>query len=131
MALETDWALRAHKISVSALALVATLLVADVADAQLQTGNLLGTVMDERGEVLPGVIITLTGAGPSQTQVTNIKGQFRFPNLGPGNYALKAQLEGFSTVEFPNVIINVGRNTSIEVTMNAATEDIIGVRPRR
>jgi hypothetical protein len=32
---------------------------------------------------------------------------------------LKAELEGFSTVECPNIAISIGRTTDIEVTMSA------------
>ncbi len=111
-----------------ALAITAVaLLVAGGAYAQLQTGNLYGTVSDEQGAALPGVTVTLTGQGAPQVQVTNAQGQFRFLNLSPGSYALKAELEGFSTIDYPNITINVGRNTSIEVTLQAAVEDVITV----
>ncbi|HXT52289.1 MAG TPA: carboxypeptidase regulatory-like domain-containing protein [Thermoanaerobaculia bacterium] len=103
------------------------LLVAGGAYAQLQTGNLYGTVKDQQGAPLPGVTATLTGGGAPQVQVTNAQGQFRFLNLAPGSYALKAELEGFSTIDYPNISINIGRNTSIEVTLQAAVEDVITV----
>jgi len=95
--------------------------------AQLQTGNLFGTVVDDQGAALPGVTVTLSGQGAPAVQVTDAQGKFRFLNLSPGSYRLEAQLEGFSSVEYPNVIANVGRNTDIEVTMNAAVEDVITV----
>jgi hypothetical protein len=106
----------------------ALLLLAGVpAFAQLQTGNLYVTVKDDQGAALPGVTVTLSGGGAPQVQVSNAQGQARFLSLAPGSYALKAELEGFSTIDYPNIVINVGRNTSIEVTMNAAVEDVITV----
>jgi len=95
--------------------------------AQLQTGNLYGTVMDEQGGALPGVTVTLTGPGAPQVQVTNAQGEFRFLGLSPASYQLKAELEGFSTIEYPNITINLGRNTTIEVTLSSAVEDVITV----
>jgi hypothetical protein len=95
--------------------------------AQLQSGNLYGTVTDDQGAALPGVTVTLTGQGAPAVQVTDAQGRFRFLNLSPGSYRLEAQLEGFSSVEYPNITANVGRNTEIEVTMNAAVEDVITV----
>jgi hypothetical protein len=59
--------------------------------------------------------------------VTNAQGQFRFLSLAPGSYSLKAELEGYSTIDYPNIVINVGRNTSIEITLSAAVEDVITV----
>ena len=87
----------------------------------LQTGNLYGTVVDNQGQALPGVTVTLTGQGAPQVQVTNAQGQFRFLMLSPGSYQVEAQLEGFTTVEKP-VQINVGRNTEIEITLQPAIE---------
>ena len=112
-----------------ALCLITFLLAIDPgsARAQLETGNLYGTLVDEQGSALPGVTVTLSGQGAPQVQVTNAQGQFRFLGLGPGSYAVKSELEGFSTIEYPNVTINVGRNTNIEVTLSSAVEDVITV----
>ena len=110
-----------------AVAVLMLLVASGTAFAQLQTGNLYGTVKDDQGAALPGVTVTLTGGGAPQVQVTNAQGQFRFLGLGPGSYALKAELEGFSTIDYPNIAINVGRNTEIEVTLSAAVEDVITV----
>lgn len=112
------------RIAVAALLL---LVVSGTAFAQLQTGNLYGTVTDEQGAALPGVTVTLVGGGAPQVQVTNAQGQFRFLGLSPGSYALKAELEGFSTIDYPNISINIGRNTNIEVKLSAAVEDVITV----
>jgi hypothetical protein len=111
-------------VAVAALLLLA---VGGTAFAQLQTGNLYGTVTDDKGASLPGVTVTLAGQGAPQVQVTNAQGQFRFLGLGPGSYSLKAELEGFSTIDYPNIVINVGRNTSIEVKLSPAVEDVITV----
>src|SRR4029453_11839069 len=108
------------------LALVLAL-VGTAAQAQLQTSNLYGNVKDNQGAALPGVTVTLSGGGAPQVQVTNAQGQFRFLSLAPGGYALKAELEGFSPLDYPKIVINVGRNTTIEMTMNAAVEDVITV----
>jgi hypothetical protein len=108
---------------------VAAILLAGTgtAFAQLQTGNLYGTTADNQGQALPGVTVTLSGVGATQVQVTNAEGQFRFLGLAPGNWAIKAELEGFSTVDYPNISIGVGRNTTIEVTLTPALEEVITV----
>jgi hypothetical protein len=116
--------LRRRIVAGAALLLLA---VAGTAFAQLQTGNLYGTVVDDQGAALAGVKVTLTGVGASKIQVTNDQGQFRFLGLAPGRYTLKAEKEGFLTQDYPNIAINVGRNTTIEVTLSAAVEDGITV----
>ena len=89
----------------------------------LQTGNLFGTVIDNQGEPLPGVTVMLSGHGAPQVQVTNAEGQFRFLNLAPGIYELTAELEGFSTVKYPTIDIQVGRTIEVEITMSPAIEE--------
>jgi hypothetical protein len=97
------------------------------ANAQLQTGNLYGTVVDEENVSLPGVTLTLKDGGAPQVQVSNSQGQFRFLSLPPGSYYLKAELEGYSTIDYPNISISVGQNTVIKITLSAAVEDVITV----
>lgn len=116
-----------HPLRAFILALVALVFWPLAAGAQLQTGNIYGTTNDNEGAPLPGVTVTATGPGAPQVQVTNAQGQFRFLGLSPGSYSIKAELEGFSTVDYPNVAVNVGRNTTLEVTLTPAVEDIITV----
>src|SRR5262245_11447244 len=63
------------------------------------TGAISGKVADSSGGVLPGVTVTATS--PSlmgmQTSVTDAGGNYRFPALPPGIYALTYELTGFST----------------------------------
>ena len=105
------------------LALVGT----GISFAQQQTGNLYGVAKDNQGNALPGVSVELTGIGAPKQTFTNAEGQFRFLSLDPGNYALTAKLDGFSTVEYPSVNIRVGRNTSLELALSAAVEETITV----
>ncbi|AVP97268.1 hypothetical protein C7S18_08705 [Ahniella affigens] len=107
-----------------ALALWA-LFAVPITHAQLQSGNLFVSVADESGQALPGVTVTISGPTPPQIQVTNAEGQARYLDLAPGSYSLKAELEGFSTLNYPNIEINVGGNTSIEVTMSPIIDEVI------
>ncbi|NJL28660.1 MAG: TonB-dependent receptor [Thermoanaerobaculia bacterium] len=110
-----------------AVAAVLFLGASAAAFGQVLTGNLYGTTTDAQGEALPGVTVTLSGFGAPRVQVTDAQGQFRFLSLDPGNYGLKADLEGFSTVEYPAVNIRVGRNTTLEITLSPAVEEVITV----
>jgi Carboxypeptidase regulatory-like domain len=105
----------------------ALLLAPSMAVAQTQSGNLFGTVSDEQGNALPGVTVTLSGGGAPSVQTTDEQGKFRFPGLSPGSYDLSAALDGFSPVEYPNIAINITRNTEVELTMNAAIGETITV----
>ncbi len=115
-----------HRLSTHLLAGL-MLLTAGAAFGQLQTGNLYGEVTDNQGQALPGVTVTLSGDQATKVQVSNAGGEFRFLNLGPGAYQLTAELEGFSTVEYPNITIGVGRSTTIEIELSSAVEETITV----
>jgi len=87
--------------------------------AQVRTGNIFGTVVDDQGNPLPGVTVTLTGTLTAPTPaVTGQRGVFRFLSLAPAvDYALKAELEGFKTVTRGDIIVNAGVNVEIELVM--------------
>jgi hypothetical protein len=111
-----------------AIALTALLLLAAVAAvAQLQSGNLYGTVLGPGGETLPGVSVTLQGAGAPQVQVTDSAGRFRFLGLSPGTYSVRAEVQGYSPLESSGIVVNVGRNTQIELQLSAQVEEVINV----
>jgi hypothetical protein len=95
--------------------------------AQAQSGNIYGTVRDDKGAPLPGVTITVSGAGAPVVQLSDSQGQFRILGLSPGTYQLDGSLEGFSPIVHPSVIVGVGRNTSLELTMNAAISETITI----
>jgi hypothetical protein len=85
-----------------------------------------GRVVDDQGAPLPGVTMTLAGGLNPLVQITDAQGQFRFVTLPPGSYTLEARLEGFSSVEYPNVVVSGGAVT-VEMTLNNAVEDTITV----
>ncbi|HEX6864314.1 MAG TPA: TonB-dependent receptor, partial [Thermoanaerobaculia bacterium] len=95
--------------------------------AQLQTGSLFGSVTDPQGAPLPGATVTLSGGGAPQVQTTDEQGRFRFPGLAPGEYHLESRLEGFSPVEYPGLVISVGRNTEIQIALSPAVKETLTV----
>ena len=87
--------------------------------AQERTGNITGTVTDDQGNPLPGVNLTLTGATiGSIPALTSAEGKFRFLSLFPGSdYVIKAELQGFKTKTQTGIIVNIGRNSDIAISM--------------
>ena len=78
-------------------ALLLGALLAVSAFAQSQSGNIYGHVQAKDGSMLPGVTVVLSGVGAPQTFITDGTGAFRFVNLSPGTYQLKAELAGYGT----------------------------------
>ena len=95
--------------------------------AQEEVGALYGTVTDTEGEALPGVSLSLTGLGSAKQQLSDALGKFRFLGLDPGPWSLEAHLDGFSSLSYPNIEIRVARNTTIEIRLPAAIEEVISV----
>ena len=95
--------------------------------AQFQTGNLYGKVQAKDGSVLPGVTVTLTGVGAPRTEVSDAQGSFRFLNLDPGTYTLKAELAGYGTSTRAGVGVRVGSNADVTMTLNPSVSESITV----
>lgn len=100
------------------------------------TGSITGTVTDASGAVLPGATITLTGErliGGPQTQVSDTTGNYRFDRLSPGTYGVKFELQGFRTVDRPDVRISAAFvatiNGKMEVGSLAETITVTGESP--
>ena len=104
---------------------LAALLAAAPAAAQLQTGDLFGRVGDTDGQPLPGVTVDLSGVGAPRQAISDEAGEFRFLGLFPGEYRLEASLDGFNRVEYPSVGVRIGSNTEIAVTMTPALAESI------
>lgn len=101
-----------------AFALVAVCLVttAPVWAQGIPTGTLTGRASDDQGGGLPGVSVTITSPSlqGSRTAVTNVNGNYTFPQLPPGEYAVRFVLSGFQT-QTPTTKVSSGQ----EVTVNA------------
>ncbi len=85
---------------------IALLALTGVASAQTYQGGLRGQARDLTG-VLPGVEIVLLNeaTNASRTVVTNDVGEYVFTAVLPGNYSVKASLQGFRNEERTGVRI--------------------------
>jgi len=89
--------------------------------AQVQSGTIAGTVHDEQGAVLPGVTVSLSGPDRTGTFTTETDGRFRFLNLPPGTYTITLDLPGFAKMVREDLVISVGTNIDLPLTMKVAT----------
>jgi hypothetical protein len=105
------------------------------AAAQRTTGEILGKVTDESGAMLPGVTVTIRGAGVAgaPTAVTSETGAYRFPVLPPGNYNLDYTLQGFGTLRHEGIPVAVGAVVELDVALKvsalAETVTVTGESP--
>ncbi len=105
--------------------LVVVAMMAGVLAAEAQTtgGSLRGYVKDDQGGALPGV--TVTAKSPDMIQpasgITDGTGYYRLINLPPGEYAITAELAGFSTFVRDGILLRAAVNFQVDITMKLGT----------
>ena len=95
-----------------------------------ETGAIVGNVKDEEGTALPGVVVTVTSPNlmGARTYTTTAQGEYRFPALPPGEYVVKAELQGFATVVQEKVRLTTTTRLTIDFTLKlAAVEEQVTV----
>ena len=87
--------------------------------AQVGSGALGGTVRDETGAPLPGATVTATASGTRQTRMalTGQDGAYTFPNLPPGTYQIRVELNGFRPLAHEGVKIATGETIRLELQL--------------
>ena len=88
---------------------------------QTATATLSGTVVDQNGAAIPGVMITVLNASTSLQREVNSseQGGFVVPLLSPGTYQVRARRDGFAPLEVPNVVLNVGDQKALTIQLIA------------
>src|SRR5277367_50768 len=95
-----------------------------VARSQQNTADILGTVTDTSGAIIPGASVTLTNTGTniSQTTQTNGSGDYTFTLVQVGDYSIKVQASGFKTYVAPSVSVSSGDRARIDAKMEVGTQ---------
>lgn len=103
--------------------LLMMLLVAIPASAQQGTTELRGRVIDAQGAVLPGVTVVVRNqeTGMVRDTVSGQDGTFIASGLVPGTYQLNAELQGFKKFERKDLRLEVGKTSSLDVSMSVGT----------
>jgi hypothetical protein len=85
---------------------------------QAVTASLVGSITDASGAVVVNakVVLTETNTNVSRTMNTNESGNYSFPNLPPGVYAVSAEQTGFKKATRGGVDVPV--NTTIRVDLS-------------
>jgi hypothetical protein len=87
-------------------------------------GAIGGVVSDSTGASLPGATVTARNiaTNSSAEATTDATGRFAIIRLQPGVYNVEVTLPGFGTQKRDNTIVEVGRTTSLEVTLGVGTQ---------
>jgi len=115
--------------------LIALALMGTYLSAQMPTGKIFGTVTDEQGTPLPGVVIEATSPRlvGKATAISDENGVYRVFALTPGLYRVTFVLQGFKSVTREKIIVEVEQSVKLNVSMQlGALEEqvtIIGLSP--
>ena len=86
------------------------------------TGQIIGTVRDATGAVVPNAEIQIRdlGTGITADARSARDGAFVFPAVQPGRYLLTALATGFQAVVLESVIVETGRAANVEIRFEVA-----------
>ena len=103
----------------SLMVLVLGLVAVSQVSAQLISGNLVGTVLDKTGAVVPHAAVeavnTQTGARYSTT--ANDAGEYRFNNMAVGTYNISASATNLATTTINGYAIELNMTKSLPITL--------------
>jgi outer membrane receptor protein involved in Fe transport len=104
-------------------ALIAILLFACFAPsslhAQVGVADVLGTVTDPSGAVIPNAKVTITNLGTAvaRTATTNDKGEYLINTLPNGSYKLTVESQGFKSATIPSLLLSTGDRARFDVKL--------------
>src|SRR6266566_744684 len=97
-----------------------SVLITAVAFGQTRdTAAIFGGISDTQGAAIPGASVTLTSSGTGQARkvVTNEIGQYLFPSLPIGTYALEVEQPAFKRYERTGIILQANENVKVDVAL--------------
>jgi outer membrane receptor protein involved in Fe transport len=98
------------------------------AQSQAAGGTIEGTVTDQSGAVLPGVVVTIRnqGTGAVRETATDPTGIYRAPLLPVGTYEIAAALPGFTTTRRPGQTLSIGQVLTVDMglAVSGAQEEV-------
>jgi len=85
-------------------------------------GNIIGSVADQSGAVIPGAKVTATNTGTqiTQTATTNASGEYTLPKLSVGTYTVSASAAGFSDSTTSGLTLDVSQSRSVDFKLSLA-----------
>jgi hypothetical protein len=89
-----------------------------------ETGDIVGTITDSTGGVVPNATVTLTNTGTnvSQTAQTAGDGNYAFTLLQVGSYVVKVQAGGFKTSNALPIALSSGDRARVDIKLEVGEQ---------
>ena len=106
-------------VNFSSIGIILLLLSFASTFAQRTTAEIVGTVTDETGGVLPGVEVVITNLDTALTRstFTNDSGNYHVRLLPVGRYSVSGELVGFKKQEISGIILQVDQVARIDLSL--------------
>jgi hypothetical protein len=87
--------------------------------AQIISGDLVGTILDKTGAVVPKAAVTITNVntGVSRATEANESGEYRFNNLPVGTYNVSASAAGFGVTTVNAFVVELNKTSTLQITL--------------
>src|SRR5690242_8215906 len=111
------------------------LFAAALAFAQVESGRIVGTVVDPNQAAVPNATVTITNTATNQAIAvkTNAQGGYTVTPLGPGVYSVNVAAPGFQTAVVRNVEVQVNQSARADVQLQlgstATTVEVTAAAP--
>ncbi len=90
------------------------------ANAQQSTGNIVGKLTDQEYNNEPLAFANILIKGTTIGTTSDFDGLYEISGVEPGTYTIVFSYLGYETVEIPNVVVEAGKVTNIDVPMSAS-----------
>src|SRR5690349_17057577 len=97
--------------------------------AQSFRGSIRGEVTDPSGAVVPNAKVTVKGVANGVVRAVNSgpDGAYVAAELPAGFYDVTVEATGFQLTKQSNAIVEVGRDTTVDIRLNVVGQDVITV----
>lgn len=106
----------------AALALVSAASILALAQADVTSATVRGTVTDQQGSAVAGATVTAKNIeqGTTRSDTTNADGEFRILALRPGLYEINVQAQGFAKFLIQDAQLTVGQVATYAIKLDIA-----------
>ncbi len=105
---------------ITSLVLVAMCALSAMAQSQASTGQIVGTIKNANGELVPGatIVVTNPATGLSRTITAGDQGEFRAVSLPPGEYTIEVTAPGFGKTTQTGYKVEVGSALTADIALS-------------